>query len=385
MFKSRVIIFPLLIISFFVFVTIHLACSDSSTCDSSNCRAGCCYNGSCLDLKQQLQSKNKLCGKGGAQCSSCLEGYQCQNGECVLDTSNQCSNCTGCCRDGECIELEDQTKESGLCGKLGMACVSCDQSGMQCINGECRSCVPDCTGKCPGADDGCDGKCDASNSICPGCCTEDNHCLAGDESTACGIEGEPCKDCTAESKTCDAASQTCIGNCVPQCDGKCKGADDGCKGTCPENKCTGCCDGTVCKPGTAVDACGKSSVNNGACAKCDSTKQICENNQCVAKPPICTNCEGCCSADGKCVPYYLSITQTQCGKGGQPCKTCSGNTPNCHCGECKAEACTGCCSGIYFTCEAGDTWEFCGKNGTFCNQCDDGMGMPGYCSDGECF
>ncbi|MFZ5785103.1 MAG: hypothetical protein ACOY3Y_01565 [Acidobacteriota bacterium] len=61
--------------------------------------------------------------------------------------------------------------------------------------------------------------------------------------------------------------------------GKCKGAPDGCGGTCPTNHCTGCCDANlVCQTGQSSGACGKA---GSPCVDCAAGSKGCQGGTCV--------------------------------------------------------------------------------------------------------
>ena len=76
--------------------------------------------------------------------------------------------------------------------------------------------------------------------------------------------------CNATGLVC-SSSGTCI--CIPSCNGKCQGADDGCGGTCPTNACKGCCDTTnTCLFGKNDTACG---FDGAACVDCTANSQTC--------------------------------------------------------------------------------------------------------------
>lgn len=107
------------------------------------------------------------------------------------------------------------------------------------------------------------------------------------------------------------------------------------------------------------------------------------------KKPCKKKCkDGCCtSKKGKCIkPAQQS--STQCGTGGEICRStnCGGGGEQC------AETCEGCCAGD--SCVMTDSQTQCGRNGVDCFPCDDNQecagtyccGKPGHAcaSAGEC-
>ena len=99
-----------------------------------------------------------------------------------------CGSPTACCP--TCIA------ESGKCGPdIGGSCC-----GGGCVNGVCRSCVPQCTGKACGAADECGSTCDGT---CPTCQTCSN------AQTCAPQTGEACQTAGGTSGQC------CNGTCCP--------------------------------------------------------------------------------------------------------------------------------------------------------------------------
>jgi hypothetical protein len=72
---------------------------------------------------------------------------------------------------------------------------------------------------------------------CNGCCDANGTCTAGTSDAACGTSGAACSDCTTLAQTCTA--------------GACSAAQ-----SCSMQSCKGCCQGTMCMPGTSTMACG---------------------------------------------------------------------------------------------------------------------------------
>lgn len=286
-------------------------------------------------------------------------------------------SCPGCCLGDICLE----GKALSACGGGGLACVECI-GGMICQQGACRP-----------RDQGC-----SSANCGDGCCAGDT-CRSGVGNDACGTGGEPCVDCAASGGVCSAATRTCLSSCVPDCSGKCRGADDGCGGKCAINDCQGCCEGQQCLQGVSDRACGSA---GSECADCTGGGGICNAGSCSQCTPNCSgkcagasdgcgnlcatnSCSGCCDATNCVVGNEL----TACGRGGVQCAdcsqsggvcsggVCSGCSANCagKCpgasdgcgGTCSANLCSGCCDDT--TCLGGDSDTACGSAGAACEVC----------------
>lgn len=107
-------------------------------------------------------------------------------------------------------------------------------------------------------------------------CYPDGTCESGyvcDELTNNCIN-ESIPDDTGETGNTGDTGNT--GECIIQCVQKCKGADDGCGGTCPANGCSGCCDiNYECHPSSKT-SCG---INGDSCVPCD-LNEVCSNGIC---------------------------------------------------------------------------------------------------------
>ncbi len=241
------------------------ACGDDSKeCTSRTCPEGCCEGNKCRE------SSTDTCGTGGSICVDCTADVRsdtCQNGACICQA------------------------EGTRCG-----------NGQECTSTGCiGDCIPECTGKCAGADDGCQGTC--PDNDCTGCC--DGTTCHQPSATTCGTGGGACIDCTADARTDSCSNGSCVcaatGSpcpqgeectqtdceaCIPDCAGKCQGADDTCGSTCPDNNCT----------------------------------------------------DGCCTSAHECI-LYANQSDSVCGKDGDPCQDC----------EIMGEVC-----GLTFTCRAAD-------------------------------
>jgi hypothetical protein len=259
-----------------------------------------------------------------------------------------------------------------------------------------------------------DGKAKANEAglpcalTCTGCCLEDL-CLPGTTDKACGKGGKDCRDCSLNGQTCE--SQTCQGVCTPSCASKCQGEDDGCGNPCPTNSCGGCCQQSLCRPGTSSSACG---VDGTVCVSCASPTPTCSAGTCKCVPSCankCTGesdgcggtctantCTGCCDAGGKCL---AGTSSAACGVGGASCVSCTATglkcvSGTCQCvpecmgkckgapdgcgGACPMNHCTGCCDAS-LVCQTGQSGTVCGKAGAPCADCTAGSKA---CQGGSC-
>ncbi|MFW5739211.1 MAG: hypothetical protein ACOC1F_02475, partial [Myxococcota bacterium] len=191
---------------------------------------------------------------------------------------------------------------------------------------------------------------------CGGCCDDAGNCRTGLESSACGIGGYACVDCTAFNAGCNASTHQC-GN-AQQCG----------KATCAD----GCCDDDVCRPGTEHGACGTGGMECMACPDgfaCDPASQ-----KCVAAGECDPwNCSGCCDAYGQC---NWGGEAWACGSEGSWCQDCSAKGQSCDpysftCTsgeECGPWNCNGCCDAYGYCNGGGDDWA-CGWGGGPCDDC----------------
>ena len=215
-----------------------LSCNASQACDG--CRASC---------------GGKTCGQpdgcGGTCSGSCPGGQACENGMCICNGSS-CPS--GCCSANSCRA----GSEDSFCGQGGAACTNCAFNGQRCEAQSCKSCVPSCGGKTCGQPDGCGGTCSGScpggqiceggacicnARSCPSGCCQGVTCRAGTEAALCGKGGVACVNCVTAGQLC--SNQSCQA-CVPNCDGKACGLDDGCGTPC------GCPTGRACDEGVCV-------------------------------------------------------------------------------------------------------------------------------------
>jgi hypothetical protein len=371
-------------------------------CGPVNCASGCCAGQIC-----KPGDAATACGTAGAICTDCTKsGGTCPNKTCQGGTGCSSSSCNGCCSSNQCF----QGNTHALCGKGGVACVDCAAQSKSCdsASGTCGSAPPTC-----GA------------GSCSGCCSG-NTCQAGKVDTACGMGGVNCVDCTSFGASCDGAAGKCKGGrptCGPAtcasgcCDnnqcmpgnttaacgggggacancgsGSCDLATKTCKATppppCGPSNCTGCCDaGGKCKTGITDSLCGQ---GGGSCVDCTAQSKTCDapSGTCKSGTPTCgpTSCKwGCCDTSGTC---QGGVKDSECGINGSSCLDCAalGKTCDLISGLCKTATptcgpgnCSGCCS-TSGTCLGGTSSSSCGSGGVSCKSCKSYQ----TCSSGSC-
>jgi hypothetical protein len=183
--------------------------------------------------------------------------------------------------------------KSGPCGNGSNKDNKCKKDG------EC------CTKYCA------DGFCRCKPNWTP--CTKSAHCCSG----SC-ILGQCDGGCNPEGSRCKEDFNCCTGMVCG--DGRCVKSN---KAKCSKKNCSGCCDGTTCRPGGAAIACGK---KGGACSKCRGS-ETCANGTCgTGGSCSAANCTsgGCCNGTS-CVAVG-AMTDSLCGTAtdGAACVVCSG-------------------------------------------------------------
>jgi len=350
---------------------------DSAACNATTCPTGCCdATGVCRAGATITQ-----CGALGESCQNCTaEGFQlcdptrhaCGNPVAVCDPQT----CGGCCEGNVCFAGKDPNE----CGLNGQSCLHCESSNLTCSPQQ--TCVqPPC-----------------GSQTCTGCCFGDQ-CLSGTDPAACGISGAVCGNCLASG-----------GKCVAEgTGGVCEGQP-----TCNASNCPGCCQGTMCVPGSSPTACGS---GGQTCTNCQTLGEgcgaagggfFCESVSACGPE----NCPGCCAGNA-CLP---GTDPNECGIGGQFCENCASLGGACIAsqggfgGFCEnnnlcGPNCQGCCEGS--ACEPGNNPTACGTFGQPCTDCtqfgetcggaDAGFGQgqcvqapcsaqncPGCCAGGSC-
>ena len=135
-------------------------------------------------------------------------------------------------------------------------------------------------------------------------------------------------------------------------------------GSCADT-CPGCCDGELCLPGGAVEACG---ADGSVCTACEEAA-LCVGGECQTGPYDCaTQCQGCC-IDNQCVS---GTGDKACGLDGLDCVAC-GTDEVCYSGGCEGtpydcdSECGGCC--FNNECLGGFDDGKCGFAGEQCKTC----------------
>jgi hypothetical protein len=204
-------------------------------------------------------------------------------------------------------------------------------------------------------------------------------------------KGDVVKSCTASAECpTGEACDTTTGMCTTACS-----STQACNG--------GCCDGTMCVPGTKPSACGLSAMcascvsdtsgnaclASGSCG-CENASDCPTDEACDATTHVCSStcsatqtCNGGCCNAGTCA---AGTGQTACGATGGVCASCP-TGQECASGACVCDSVScpsGCCKGgSGGTCEAyaSESTSSCGTGGASCAPC----GSGDYCdAKGAC-
>lgn len=111
------------------------ACGTEARCIDQKCEA--CSG--CWSTDDQCQSGTTAdaCGTAGSNCVECDSEQTCENGNCVDQVDQNCSeNCDGCCTGSNCISTSERTADA--CGSGGEACVPCAEGSICNQSGECE-------------------------------------------------------------------------------------------------------------------------------------------------------------------------------------------------------------------------------------------------------
>lgn len=162
---------------------------------------------------------------------------------------------------------------------------------------------------------------------CDGCC-DGNVCNTEASANNCGLDGRACQ-------TCESGDECFSGSCATPTT------------ECDSASCGGCCDGVQCLEGNVGAACG---AQGDACVACGANQVCDQSGTCVALACDSTTCpNGCCSANGECIPTSIQDVSA-CGTGGGACNSCSNDAIDCVSGTCIEDQpcldfCTdGCCT-----------------------------------------
>lgn len=235
------------------------------TCIANGLCPGCCSGDNCVALASQSVSS---CGKNGAACQGCFGGDACHNAQtCSSGTctgggnksdGTSCSGgkccggscCGGCCAGGSCRSGGD----ANACGSGGNGCSDCTNGGNPCkTSGSCSG------GSCTGGGNVSDGTACGSGKCCGGSCS--TGCCSGGSSLPgmsknwCGIGGNACQNCEAQSlPACRDRWECPTGSCqtVSSPDGT-SCSVGGQSATCHGGKC--CIDGGLPSGGSSLNCC----------------------------------------------------------------------------------------------------------------------------------
>lgn len=323
---------------------------DDPSCSSQTC-LGCCG----LDegrLRCLSGTEPSACGRSGAECSDCAdEGRACDPSTRACGATRcDSTNCDGCCVGDKCLP----GVLASACGAKGAQCDSC-AAGQTCRAAS-------------GGGGRCEGTSTCGPQNCGGCCNAAGQCVTGNDTTACGKQGQQCEACGA-SEVCVPDGQPNARTCQPQ-------------QACGPANCAGCCVGNQCVTTTTPLACGR---NGQACKACGPSQTCDAQGQCVSGSDCNpATCSGCCVGD----ICAVGTQQTACGAGGAQCQNCAGQSPQrvCQSGTCQLPTCgpatcpNGCCSGN--TCVVGTQDNACGATGG--GACTDCTASNQVCQGRQC-
>jgi len=368
-------------------------------------------------------------------------------GEDIFDISDiipdvACSN--QCAKSGEkeCYQYQNkwyvrECKDTNSDGCLEWENVAFCSYG--CENGECKSCVPDCTNKECG-DDGCGGSCGdcrtpPSNEcqgnilyeyLPDGTCDSNFRCKYTYKPTTCqyGCSNGKCNNCQPACSGKNCGPDGCGGSCG-QCislefcniNGICECKYTSCNGKCC-NQYEKCYNGSCCSSSCLNKECGDDGCG-GSCGSCNNVpadycvnattlrdytgSSSCQSYQCVYAYNDITCPYGC--ANGQCKSCTPNCTNKQCGDDGcgGSCGSCN-NVPADYCvnantlrhytgsSSCQSYQCVyaynditcpyGCANGQCKSCTPNCTNKQCGDDGCggSCGSC----GTNAICSNGSC-
>lgn len=186
--------------------------NNCSTCETANsCKEPSCATGSCVINNK---TDNDYCTDG----NPCTDGDHCSLGNCI-GTWKDCSSVADQCNDGECNGSTGQCVKKPKTGDCtdNLFCTINDSCSNGVCSGDTRNCpaTNECNvGVCNETTDQCEtqpkpdstscqsgtGTC-RQGSCCQGC-WDGTNCLSGGDNTACGDNGELCKDCMLNNQVC---------------------------------------------------------------------------------------------------------------------------------------------------------------------------------------
>ncbi|MFN7130614.1 MAG: hypothetical protein ACK4N5_00930 [Myxococcales bacterium] len=266
-------------------------CPSPETCGGGGTPGVCgCTKVSCLSLGKNCGALSDGCG-GTLNCGTCGPGESCGGG----GVPNVCG--AGTCSPKGCAE---QGKNCGVindgCGST-VACGTCSAPNTCGGGGVANVCG--CTQQtdaelCAAAGRNCGplsvtDRCLVQRTISCGSCNLPATCGGGGTPGVCGCT--PVSDaefCASQGRTCGQATGT--DNCGASRNVNCGGCPIGenctsagqCQPPCgPANCANGCCNGTVCMPGTTTSACG---TGGGACGQCSGIHVCRADQRCGVDP-----------------------------------------------------------------------------------------------------
>ncbi len=288
------------------------ACVNTQT---SNTHCGTCGNAclaaqSCTAGTCQCPIARMLCGNAcvdylhdPANCGEC--GKTCAPGKtCVYDPNHPmsgiscqtvCGPGTTKCSDEQCHNLQAESANCGVCGKICRTDQACVSGSCECIGGltDCGVCADtkNSTAHCGGCNKPCPNGTICSNSLCGIVCEggttkcNDNQCHDTKVDTAnCGGCGKPCRG----DQACVSGSCKCIGGLT----------DCGvCTDTKSSNSNCGSC-GNACPAGSNCITSGTTT----SCICADPTQTACTNGckSLMTDPASCGACNSACNNNGTC-------------------------------------------------------------------------------------
>lgn len=405
------------------------ACSGSTpVCLMGECRA--CYPGTSICRGNDPLARDVCSGMGVWQASNCSSGSACWEGDCVecnpMTSEPRCTssdgpgretcvegewspaNCTGSlvCADGDCLECDpanptpvclpsedpsarqvcadgewerqDCAAPTPVCGASGQ-CVCMDGAARCSMSGVRQHCMGGSWVNAPCTDSFCTGAgecvecrnaadCDADFPSCTGgacvCQPGSERCNASGTHQVCSAAGTAWNNvpCTGQTPVCDSGSGTCVcqegakrcqsGNADVCVDGawQTRTSDPECTSCMTDTNCGGnepICDGIECV--ACDDDCPDGTVcaANGACVECTPE----DASECAMGEPLCSDAN-------LCVECLANMH-------------CSGTTPICDAGDCRA-------------CQTGDCGgNICNTQTGACEPCSN-ANCSGVCVQGAC-
>lgn len=342
-----------------------------ANCDGTDCGSNCIYP--CETDCDCTAMDAPFPAPCDASCESCGNYWQCVESQCVAHCGEIPPEIQACaepcvpinCTDDGYVPVDTDldgcfdlcvfnTGCGGKCGQslpygLCQCTAECIEAG-NCCKDFCEMCIndfpdacckPNCVGKPPGGSNDCGGTCDGPPVS--GSCWKKCGQFDGNEPCQCNPECMDDQTCCADF--CDkCAGEFPAACCSPNCDGKPKGALDGCGGVC-----------TNAPSGSCIGKCGES--NGTWSCQCDAL--------CSKAGNCCSNfCDACADVFPEmcCMPNCTDQSPGspdgcggQCGNGIPDTNTCKGkcglqdSLAACQChpgclqeGTCCADICIAC-------------------------------------------